>query len=57
MFLDHLIKQTVSLYEKADAICISDKNGYLEYAKWRDDRFFTTGEIAGMHILEIYPNK
>lgn len=55
MFFDHIMQQTISLYEKADAICISDKNGYLEYAKWHDDQFFTNGEIVGKHILEIYP--
>jgi len=55
MFFDNLMKQTISLYEKADAICISDKDGYLEYAKWRDDRFFTSSSVAGKHIMEIYP--
>lgn len=55
MLFDHLMRQTIGLYEKSDAICISDKNGYLEYAKWHDDRFFTCAEVVGKHITEIYP--
>lgn len=56
MLIDHLMKHTIDLYGKADAICISDKYGYLEYAHWRDDRFFTCGESSGRHILELYPH-
>lgn len=56
MLFDHSMKQMIDLYDKADAICISDKHGYLEYARWRDDRFFTCGESSGRHILELYPH-
>lgn len=39
--------------EKADAILICGKNGYIEYAKWYREWYFERAEVMGMHILEV----
>ena len=49
------VQQALGMHENTDAVLICDKNGYVEYAKWKDDSFFTPQEVAGMHILEVYP--
>lgn len=53
--LINYIQQALGLFEKADAILICDKNGYIEYAKWYRDWYFECAEVIGMHILEVYP--
>ncbi|MEG1741413.1 MAG: sigma 54-interacting transcriptional regulator [Acetivibrio sp.] len=49
------IQQALGLFEKADAVLICDKDGYIEYAKWYKNWYFKSGEVIGMHILEVYP--
>lgn len=53
--LGNYIQQAMVLFEKADAILICDKKGYIEYAKWYKDWFFLSAEVVGKHILEVYP--
>lgn len=53
--LSKYIENAISLHEKADAIVISDKNGYVEYSKWHGNTYFECKEVVGKHILEIYP--
>ncbi|MEF9955165.1 MAG: transcriptional regulator, partial [Clostridium sp.] len=53
--LINYIQQALGLFEKADAVLICDKDGYIEYAKWYKNWYFKSGEVIGMHILEVYP--
>lgn len=53
--LVNYIQQALGLFEKADAILICDKEGYIEYAKWYKDWYFSSAEVVGKHILEVYP--
>lgn len=53
--LIHYVQQALGLFEKADAILICDREGYIEYAKWYKDWYFSSAEVAGKHILEVYP--
>lgn len=50
-----LVQQALSMHENTDSVLICDKNGIIEYAKWKDDRFFTPAEVVGRSILDIYP--
>ncbi|MCI6277836.1 MAG: hypothetical protein MR639_14100 [Clostridium sp.] len=49
--LSEYIEKAISLHEKADAIVISDKNGYVEYSKWHGNTYFECKEIVGKNIL------
>lgn len=49
------VHHALNLYDKADAVLICDKSGYVEYGKWNDGSFFRPSEVVGMHILELYP--
>lgn len=53
--LVNYVQQALGLFEKADAILICDKDGYIEYAKWYKDWYFSSPEVVGKHILEVYP--
>lgn len=53
--LINYIQQAMALFERADAIIICDKKGYIEYAKWYKDWYFSSAEVVGKHILEVYP--
>ncbi len=53
--LINYVQQALGLFEKADAILICDKAGYIEYAKWYKDWYFSSAEVVGKHILEVYP--
>ena len=53
--LVNYVQQALGLFEKADAIVICDKEGYIEYAKWYKDWYFSSAEVVGKHILEVYP--
>lgn len=53
--LIHYVQQALGLFEKADAILICDRDGYIEYAKWYKDWYFSSAEVVGKHILEVYP--
>lgn len=53
--LSEYIENAISLHEKADAIVISDQNGYVEYSKWHGNTYFECKEVVGKNILEIYP--
>lgn len=53
--LINYVQQALGLFEKADAILICDKEGYIEYAKWYKDWYFGSAEVVGKHILEVYP--
>lgn len=53
--LINYIQQAMDLFERADAIIICDKNGYIEYAKWYKDWYFSSAEVVGKHILDVYP--
>lgn len=50
------IDKMSQLYDRTDAILICDKHGYVEYAKWMNDQYFSITETVGMHILELYPD-
>ena len=49
------IEQAARLYEEMDGVLICDKYGYIEYAKWIDNRHFLNLEVAGNHITKVYP--
>lgn len=53
--LVNYVQQALGLFERADAILICDKEGYIEYAKWYKDWYFSSLEVVGKHILEVYP--
>lgn len=53
--LINYIQQALTLFEKADAIVICDKNGFIEYAKWYKNWYFECSEVIGRNILEVYP--
>lgn len=53
--LENYVQKAIALYEKADAILICDKNGFIEYTKWTNNRYFECKEVVGRHILEVYP--
>lgn len=53
--LVNAIQQALGLFENADAILICDKDGYIEYAKWYRDWYFSSAEVVGKHIMEVYP--
>lgn len=40
--LIHYVQQALGLFEKADAILICDREGYIEYAKWYKDWYFSS---------------
>lgn len=49
------LEQAVKLYAHTDVILICDKKGYIEYVSFQDGSFFSTIDVVGMHILELYP--
>lgn len=53
--LENYVQKAIALYEKADAILICDKNGFIEYTKWSNNRYFECKEVVGRHVLEVYP--
>lgn len=53
--LINYIQQALGLLEKADAVLICDKDGFIEYGKWYKGWYFTCAEVVGKSILEVYP--
>ncbi|WZL73901.1 sigma 54-interacting transcriptional regulator [Clostridiaceae bacterium 35-E11] len=53
--LNHYLQQALALYEKTDAILITDKNGFIEYSAMVDNNNFQNAQVTGKHILEVYP--
>lgn len=54
--LDGYLQQVLNLYDKADGILMTDKEGVVEYSRFAigNDRLLSQ-PVIGMHILEIYP--
>ncbi|QNL45500.1 sigma 54-interacting transcriptional regulator [Oscillibacter hominis] len=53
--LINYMQQAVGLYANADALIFCDKDGYVEYGKWSNNRYYQCSEVVGKHILELYP--
>lgn len=55
--LNYYLQQALELYEKTDAILITNKNGFIEYSTMvsKDSSSFKSPEVTGKHILEVYP--
>lgn len=53
--LINYMQQALGLLEEADAVLICDREGYVEYTRWHEDRYFSCQEVIGRHILEVYP--
>lgn len=56
--LSKYLEQILGLYEKTDAVLITDRNGFVEYSTMisSDINNFKNAGVTGKHILEIYPN-
>ncbi|SHJ82668.1 arginine utilization regulatory protein [Dethiosulfatibacter aminovorans DSM 17477] len=54
--LSNYLEKMLRLYERTDAILITDSNGYIEYSSMvsSDINNFKNAEVTGKHILEVY---
>ena len=55
--IDKYLQQALSLYDKTDAILITNKEGIIEYSTMveGDHNSFITQEVNGQHVLDVYP--
>lgn len=56
--IDAYFQQALPLYNKTDAILITNKEGIIEYSTMieKDHNNFMTQNVTGKHVLDVYPS-